>query len=414
MAGTSQNRRVVVTGMGAVTPIGQFADDFWSNIRKGVCGTERLEFVGASHKFVQPAARISDFNSTTRLKHWRRDKTIHVADRYSWLGAAAADEAIHQAGLEVPFVNANRAACIIGSAAGGQNSGEKGSRDRFIDHKPAVHPMFLPRVIGSSAAAHVGIEFGAQGATFGICSAATSAAHAISMGRDLIRWNQCDVAIVGGTESALTYGVMLASKSLGLLSSEGCFPFASKRSGTIFAEGAGVMVLEAEAHAVARGASIKAEVCGVGMTSSGEDMLVLHAEPAREAMRMSLQDAGCDPTDIDYINLDGSACRANDINESKAVREVFGGHCEDLPASSTKAMHGHALGASPAIEAIVCLKAMSENWVPPTIGLDEPDAECDLDYLPNEGRARTVRYAMSNSFSVGGFYTSIVFAKVGG
>ncbi len=412
MNDSDPRRRVVITGTGAITPIGKTVDAFWSGVTGGVCGTRPARFSGNNHEFVRPVARIADFDPVASLRHWKRDKTIHFSDRYSWLAAVAAGEAVAGSGFPFPSENGHRVAAIVGSAAGGQTSGEQGCRDRFIQRKPAVHPMFLPRVIGSSAAAHIGMEFGAKGPTFGIMSGAVSAAHCISYGRDLIRYGLCDVVIAGGAESAVTYGTQLAAQAMGLTSAHGCFPFSKFRDGTVLAEGAGILVLEDEAHARRRGAVIEAELLGIGLTSSGENMLTLDSEPAFQAMRLALADAGCQPSEIDYLNLDGSGCPANDVNETRAVKKLFGEHCGRLSTSSTKAMHGHALGAAPAIEAIVCINAIKSNWIPATIGLHEPDPDCDLDYQPLTGRAKPVSIAMSNSFSVGGAYASLIFGAV--
>jgi nodulation protein E len=218
-----------------------------------------------------------------------------------------------------------------------------------------------------------------------------------------------DVAIVGAGEAVITYGTMRAWQAMHVLSPQGIFPFAKKRNGTVLGEGAGILVLESEAHAKARGAKILAELCGFGMTSDSKDMVNPDTEGPSEAMRLALADAGVGPGDIDYLNAHGTATTINDRNETLAIKSVFGEHAKKLAISSTKSMHGHPLGAGGGIEAVACLKAMQENWVPPTIGLDEPDPECDLDYVPNVGREKRVTYAMSNSFAFGGLNAVLVF-----
>ena len=291
MADSGARHRVVITGMGVVTPIGQTVADFWTALKQGRSGVGPVEGVQLDNLKIRIAAQIRDFDHARRLKHWQRDKSIMHSERYCWLAAAAADEAIIQSGLEVPFEDANRAACIIGSAAGGQISGEIACRDRFLYGKSAVHPMLLPRIVGSSAAAHVGIEYGVKGPTFATCSAGASAAHAIGIGRDYIRNGLVDVAIVGASDSMITYGVMLACQAMHLLSPQGCFPFSRKRNGTVLAEGAGVLVLESERHAAKRGAKMLAQLCGFGMSSSGNDMVTPDVEGTAEAMRRALDDA---------------------------------------------------------------------------------------------------------------------------
>jgi nodulation protein E len=356
------------------------------------------------------AAQIKDFDHRARLKHFSRDKIILHADRYAWFAAAASDEAVKQSGLAMPLANPYRAACIIGSGAGGLVTYENSYRDLFIHNKRATHPLTLIRIIGSSAAAHVGIEYGIKGPTFATCSACSTAAHAIAIARDYIRHGIVDVAIAGASESVINYGTMKAWQALHVLSPEGCFPFAKKRNGTVLGEGAGVLVMESYAHAKARGAKILSELVGCGLTSDSKDMVNPDVEGPREAMRLALEDAKLAPTSIDYLNAHGTATTINDKNETNAIKEVFKDHAYKLAISSTKSMHGHPLGAGGGIEAVACVKAINESWVPPTIGLDEPDPDCDLDYVPNVGREMKVKYAMSNSFAFGGLNAVLIFA----
>jgi nodulation protein E len=331
------------------------------------------------------------------------------ADRYSWFAAAAADEAMRQSGLEIPLANPYRAACIVGSGAGGLVTYEQSYRALFLEGKRATHPLTLLRIIGSSASAHVGIEFGVKGPTFATCSACSTATHAIGIARDYIKNGMVDVAIAGASESVINYGTMKAWQALHVLSPEGCFPFAKKRNGTVLGEGAGILVMESYEHAKARGAKILAEIVGYGMSSDAKDMVNPDIEGPKEAMRMALDDAQLSPSDIQYLNAHGTATTINDANETRAIKAVFGNAAKNLAISSTKSMHGHPLGAGGGIEAAACIKAMNENWVPPTIGLDEPDPECDLDYIPNVGRKQDVTYAMSNSFAFGGLNAVLVF-----
>jgi nodulation protein E len=403
-------RRVVVTGVGVVTPIGTTVADFWAGCKRGQSGVGPLGGFPLDDLKILIAAQIKDFDHKARLKHFRRDKIILHADRYSWFAAAAADEAVNQAGGSAALIsNPHRSACIIGSGAGGLVTFETAYRDLFILNKRATHPLTLLRIIGSSAAAHVGIEYGIKGPTFATCSACSTAAHAIGLGRDFIRNGLVDVAIVGASESVINYGTMKAWQAMHVLSPQGCFPFAKKRNGTVLAEGAGVLILESEAHAKARGARMLAELAGFGMTSDSKDMVNPDVEGPSEAMRLALRDAKIDPSQINYLNAHGTATTINDRNETNAIKNVFGDHAKSLAISSTKSMHGHPLGAGGGIEAVACIKAIQEGWVPPTIGLDEPDPECDLDYIPNVGREMRVVYAMSNSFAFGGLNAVLVF-----
>jgi nodulation protein E len=409
MSKSKPGRRVVVTGLGVVTPIGTNVDEFWGGLKTGKSGVSPLGGFPLDDLKILIAAQVKDFDPKQRLKHFKRDRIITLADRYSWFAAAAADEAVRMAGLEMPLEDPYRSACIIGSGAGGLVTFETAYRDLFILQKRATHPLTLLRIIGSSAAAHVGIEFGIKGPTFATCSACSTATHAIGISRDYIRDGIVDVAIAGASESVITYGTMKAWQALHVLSPEGCFPFAKKRNGTVLGEGAGILVLESLEHAQARGATILAELCGYGMASDSQDMVKPTIEGPSVAMQMALDEAGLAPEQIDYLNAHGTATADNDINETKAIKNVFKDHAYKLPISSTKSMHGHPLGAGGGIEAVACIKAMHESWLPPTIGLDEPGEGCDLDYIPNVGRAKNISYTMSNSFAFGGLNAVLVF-----
>ncbi len=409
MAKASDARRVVVTGTGVITPIGLSVDDFWNSMKASKCGVSELGGFPLEDLKILIAAQIKDFDPKARLKHFKRDKLIVHADRYSWFAAAAADEAVKQSGLEFPIADPYRSACIVGSGAGGLVTFENSYRALFIEGKRATHPLTLLRIIGSSASAHVGIEFGVKGPTFATCSACSTATHAFGVARDYIRHGIVDVAIAGASESVINYGTMKAWQALHVLSPEGCFPFAKKRNGTVLAEGAGILVMESLEHAKERGAKILAELVGYGMSSDAKDMVNPDIEGPREAMRQALDEAGLAPSDIEYLSAHGTATTINDVNETRAIKAVYGDHAKSLAISSTKSMHGHPLGAGGGLEAVVCIRTINEGWVPPTIGLDEADPECDLDYIPNVGRDLKVNYAMSNSFAFGGLNAVVVF-----
>jgi nodulation protein E len=385
--------------------------EFWAALRRAQVGVGPLSLPGDDHHDlkIQIAAQVKDFDAKGRLKDFKRDKVVQYADRYSWFAAAAADEAVAMARLERPFQDSYRVACIVGSGGAGLVAVEDAYRDLFIKKKKATNPMTLIRIIGSSAAAHVGIEFGVKGPVFATCSACSTAAHAIGVGRDYIRHGLVDVAITGAAEAVITYGTMRAWQAMHVLSPEGIFPFAKKRNGTVLGEGAGIVVLESLAHAKARGATILAELVGFGMTADSKDMVNPDIEGPTEAMRLALDDAELAPSDIDYLNAHGTATAINDTNETEAIKKVFKDHAKKLAISSTKSMHGHPLGAGGGIEAVACIKAMREGWVPPTAGLDEPGDGCDLDYVPNVGREQPVTYTMSNSFAFGGLNAVLVF-----
>lgn len=402
---STSRRRVVVTGMGAVTPIGLDVPEFWASLKAGRCGIGPIENFPLEDLYIHIAGEIKGFDPTKHVK----SRKVQYGDRYSWFAGRAADEAWAQAGLPVPFDKPYRAASIIGSGAGGFSTTEQAYRDLFILHKKATNPLTLLRIIGSSAAAHVGIELGIKGPTFATCSACSTAAHAIGIGLDYVRNGLSDVAVVGASEAVLTFGSFRVWQAMRVLSPEGLFPFSKKRNGTVLGEGAGVLVLENYEHAKQRGARILAEVCGFGMSSDSKDMVNPDVDGPRTAMEMALGDAGITPDKVDYLNAHGTATTLNDVNETNAIKMVFGDHAKSLAISSTKSMTGHLLGAGGAVEAIACIKAIEESFVPPTINLTEADPKCDLDYVPNVGREKKVSYAVSNSFAFGGLNAVLVF-----
>ena len=398
-------RRVVVTGMGVVTPIGLDVPEFWSSLKVGKCGVGRIENFDLKDLYIHIAGEIRGFDPAKHVK----SRKIQYGDRYSWFAGRAADEAWTQSGLPVPYNNPYKAASIIGSGAGGFNTIETAYQDLFIHGKKATNPLTLLRIIGSSAAAHVGIEYGIRGPTFATCSACSTATHAIGLAMDYIRNGVVDVAVAGASEAVLTFGSMRVWQAMRVLSPVGCFPFAKKRNGTVLGEGAGTLVLESYEHAKARGAKILAEIVGYGTSSDSKDMVNPDLDGPTTAMQFALADAGIGPEAIDYLNAHGTATTLNDVNETNAIKKVFGEHASKLAISSTKSMTGHLLGAGGAVEAVACIKAIEEGWIPPTIGLDEADPKCDLDYVPNVGREKKVGYAMSNSFAFGGLNAVLVF-----
>jgi nodulation protein E len=394
-----------VTGMGAVTPIGLDVQEMWASMQNGRCGVKPIENWSLDDLYIKIAGEIRDFDPAKHVK----SRKIQYGDRYSWFAGKAADEAWTQSGLANPYPEPYRAASIIGSGAGGFSTIESAYRDLFVLNKKATNPLTLLRIIGSSASAHVGIEYGIKGPTFATCSACSTATHAIGIGVDYIRNGVSDVAVTGASEAVLTYGSMRVWQAMRVLSPDGCFPFSKKRNGTVLAEGAGILVLEELEHAKARGAKILAEVLGYGLSSDSKDMVNPDVEGPRSAMQLALDDAGLAASEIAYLNAHGTATTLNDANETNAIKMVFGEHAQKLAISSTKSMTGHLLGAGGAVEAIACIKAIEDGFAPPTINLHEPDPKCDLDYVPNQGRAMPIRYAMSNSFAFGGLNAVLVF-----
>ena len=405
MTHTNGRRRVVVTGVGVATPLGTGLEKTWNAIKNSECGIGPITSFDIEDLHINIAGEITDFDARKDLN----SSAIYRGDRYSHLAGIAAQEAIEQSGLEVPFKDGEKAASIIGSGIGGLMTLEESYRNLFIHKKKATHPLTLLRAIGSSAAAHVSIEYGIKGPCFGTVSACSTATHAMGLVFQMIRTGQIELGVAGASEAVLNYGSMRAWQALHVLSPDGCRPFSKNRNGTVLSEGAGVLVFEDLEYAKARGADIICEVLGFGMTSDAGDMVNPDINGPTNAMQIALDDAGIGVSEIDYINAHGTATSINDSNETRAIRNVFGANAEKVAVSSTKSMHGHCLGAGGAIESAICIKAMEDNFLPPTINLEEPDPECDLDYVPHEGRPAEINYTMCNSFAFGGLNATMVF-----
>ncbi len=407
MSKTNGRRRVVVTGQGVVTPLGTGVDKFWSALQRGECGIRPIQGFPTDDLQIKIAGEVPDFDPRERLK----SKGLMLADRYSQFAGAAAQEAVDMSGMETPLKGDKRfrAASIIGSGVGGLTTLEFSYKMLFGENKRATHPLTLLKSIGSSASAHVSIEHGIMGPTFGVVSACSTATHSIGLTYRMIREGLVDLGLAGAAEASLNWGAHRAWQAMRVLSPDGLFPFRKNRNGTVLAEGAGVLMLEELEHARERGANILAEVKGYGMTADAADMVNPSIDGAATAMKLALDDAELSPSEIDYLNAHGTATAVNDINETNAVKRVFGNAAQKVAISSTKSMHGHCLGAGGGIEAVAAIMAIGGNFVPPTVGLSEVDPECDLDYTPNVGKSREVNYTMSNSFAFGGLNAVLVF-----
>ncbi len=397
----------MVTGQGVVTPLGTGVEKFWSGLQAGSCGIREVQSFETDELYITIAGEVPDFDPRER----ELSKQLLMADKYSQYAGCAAREAVQQSGLQTPISDeeAYRTACIIGSGVGGLTTLEFSYKMLFKENKRATHPLTLLKAIGSSASAHVSIEYGIKGPTFGVVSACSTATHSIGVVYQMIKSGLVDTGIAGAAEASLNWGATRAWQAMRVLSPDGLFPFSKTRNGTVLAEGSGILVLEEYEKAKARGAPILAELMGFGMTADAADMVNPSIEGASTAMKMALDEAELAPSDIDYINAHGTATAVNDVNETRAIKHVFGNAANNLSISSTKSMHGHTLGACGGIEAAASIKALEENFVPPTIGLAETDPECDLDYTPNVGKKRDINYVMSNSFAFGGLNAVLVF-----
>lgn len=401
------SRRVVVTGMGAVSALGVNVPEFEESLFAGRCGIVRRSYKPADDlELTAPVAPADAFDA--KIESLGRD--MARVDRFSQFAVAAAEEALKASGLQITDELAPRAAAIIATGIGGANSQDVGYLQMLRGGR-RPHPLTILRIIPNAPASHLSIRFGLKGPAFAISSACASGAHAIGVCADIIRAGTADVGFAGASEAVLSYGPLEAWKAMHIMSDELCRPFSKNRKGLVIGEGAGVLLLEEFEFAKARGATIHAELVGFGMNADGKDMINPAVEGAAGAMRAALKSVKTGDAKAVYVNAHGTGTLMNDPTETKAIREVFGADADALVVSSTKSMHGHLLGAAGGVEAIAAILALERGRIPPTINYDEPDPACDLDYCPNETKDRRVELALSNSFAFGGLNAVLAFAR---
>ena len=408
-------RRVAVTGMGVISPVGNDRSSFWNNLIAGKNGIGLLTRFDTSEQKVKVAAQVEDFDPVQYMERAQVRKT----DLFAQYAMAAAVQAMQDAGLCAnENIQPERLGVYVGSGCGGINTITE-QCSKFWESGPRhVSPFLIPMMIGNIASGNIAIRFHAQGPNLPVVTACATSTHAIGEAFRAIRYGYADAIIAGGAEAAINeVGVAGFANCKALTTCEdpesACSPFDARRSGFVMGEGAGILVLEEYEHAKARGATIYAEVAGYGNTCDAHHITapLEDGSGGARAMVQAVKDAGLKPEDIDYINAHGTSTPLNDRTETAAVKLAFGEHAHHLAMSSTKSNTGHLLGASGAIEAIITLKALEENYIPPTINYAKPDADCDLDIVANEGREAELRYAMSNSLGFGGHNASLVFAK---
>ena len=398
-------RRVAVTGMGVVSALGEGTAAFSKALRAGRCGIAPLQSVDASKLRFQNGAEVRGFDA---LKHFDAGRADQL-DRFAQFAVVAAREAIRQSGVELTAQLRETSAIICGSCLGGQSTQDAGFVELYQNALNRVHPLTIPRTMANAGASHISIEFGIVGPTYAISTACSSANHAIGQAFRMVRNGEVEMAIAGGSEAPFSFGLLKAWEAMRVVSPDTCRPFCKDRRGMILGEGGAMLVLEPFDSAQARGARIYAEICGFGMSSDAHHLTQPSAEGAARAMRGALADAEMAPGQVGYINAHGTATAGNDPTETRAIHAVFGEHAARLAVSSTKSMHGHALGAAGAIEAVATVLALHEGFLPPTANFTEADPECDLDYLPNSSRAIQVECALSNSFAFGGLNAVLAF-----
>ena len=404
----SEVNRVVVTGLGAVTPLGHTAPVYWDNLKRGVSGLGPVTLTPTPEELTQKVVgEVKDFDP---LKHFE-ERQISTLDRVAQFAVVAAREAIAQSGLVFDMPLSVRTACIIGTGVGGQTTHDDSFRRIYRENKTRVFPLTIPKLMVNAPASQITMHCGLRGPAFAVASACASATHAIGVACQMVRSGAIDCAVTGGAEACITFGTLRGWEAMRVMAPDACRPFSIGRKGLILGEGAAMMVLEPLERAQARGAQILGEIVGFGMSADAGDLTAPDVGGMARAMQGALGDAKLAAQDIQYINAHGTGTAANDATETKALHQVFGGHAGELAVSSTKSMVGHALGAAGALELVATLLAMRDAIVPPTIGYLGPDPECDLDCVPNEARALAVDAALSNSFAFGGLNAVLAVKK---
>lgn len=400
-------QRVAITGMGAICALGRTVPEVAAALCQGRSGIGPIESTDVSQLRFQNGAEVRGYTHQPYFEDRRAD----FMDRFAQFAVIAAREAVTCAGIEWTPGLRERAAIITGSCVGGQSTEDIGFHEVYKLGHNRVHPLTIPKTMANAGASHISMEFGITGPSFTISTACSSAAHAIGQAYWMIRGGSADLAITGGSEAPFSFGILKAWEAMRVVSGETCRPFSKDRRGMILGEGAAMFVLEPLEAARARGASIHAEIVGFGMSADAGHITQPSSEGAARAMRAALRDASLDPEQIGYINAHGTATPANDVAETAAIRAVFNSHADRLAVSSTKSMHGHALGAAAALECAATTLALRDGVLPPTANFTEADPECDLDVIPNQSRRAQVEYALSNSFAFGGLNAVLALRK---
>jgi 3-oxoacyl-[acyl-carrier-protein] synthase II len=409
------NHRVVVTGMGAITPIGNSVEEFFNNIQAGICGIDFIKAFDTEGFQAKLAAEVKDFDP----KKYMDSKDARRMDRFSQFGVAAAKEAIEDSGINLESINRDRFGVIVGSGIGSIGLIEKETKTLLEKGPKRINPLFIPMTITNMAAGNIAIQFGANGICTNVVTACATGNNCIGEAFRSIKHGYADLILAGGTEGAITPLGVAGFSALTALSTSNdparaSIPFDKERDGFVMGEGAGILLLEEFEHAKARGAKIYAEVVGYGTTGDAYHITAPspEGEGGAKAMKLAMEEANVTAKDISYINAHGTSTPTNDRIETAAIKLAMGEAAYQVPISSTKSMIGHLLGAAGAVEAVICIKAMEKSIIPPTIGLKVIDEDCDLDYVANISRPAKLTYTMSNSLGFGGHNATLLFKSV--
>jgi nodulation protein E len=404
----SDVNRVVVTGLGAVTPVGHTAAVYWENLKQGICGIGPITLTQTPEELSQKvAAEVKDFDP---LKHFE-ERELSTLDRVSQLAVVAAREAIAQAAITFDMPLSLRTATIIGTGVGGQTTLDESFRRVYRENRSRVFPLTIPKLMANAPASQISMFCGLRGPAFAVASACASATHAIGLAFHMVRSGQVDCAVTGGTEACITFGTLRGWEAMRVMAPDACRPFSIGRKGLILGEGAAMLVLEPLERARARGVQILGEIVGFGMSADAADLTAPDLGGMTRAIEGALTDGKLNAQDIQYVNAHGTGTAVNDLTETQALHRVFADHAGKLAVSSSKSMVGHALGAAGALELAATLLAVRDSVAPPTIGYLGADPACDLDYVPNKARALTIEAAISNSFAFGGLNAVLAVKK---
>ena len=400
-------RRVVITGVGVVSAIGNNAADFWSSISAGRSGIGPITKTDVSQVRFQNGAEVKGFDPQAHFD----DKMLIWLDPFSHFGIVAAREAVADSGITFDETLRDRSGVITGSCLGGKTTEDELFYKLYAEGKQRHQPVAIPRAMSNAVASHVSMQYGLTGATFTTSTACSSANHALGQAYWLVRQGTLDAVIAGGSEAPLSFGNLKAWETMRVVSPDTCRPFSKDRTGMILGEGGAMFVMEELEMARARGAKIYAEISGFGMSADAHHLTMPLASGAAKAMRDALADANLRPEQIGYVNAHGTATQANDPMESEAIRMVFGDHTDDIPVSSTKSMHGHTLGAAGAIEAAATVLGLHHKLLPPNANFGEADPECNINVIANQALPAEPEAAISNSFAFGGLNAVVAFKR---
>ena len=399
--------RVVITGLGVISAAGHNAADFWDKVKNGRSSIGKITTIPTDTLTVRIGAEVAGFEP----QEYFEKRQLGMLDRFSQFGLVAAREAVADSGVSFEGEAGERSASIIGSGVGGQTTLDASYWAIYAEKKTRVHPFTVPRLMINAATSHITMEHGIRGPAFSVASACSSANHAMGQAYLMVLSGMVDTAVTGGVEATITVGTMKGWEALRVMASDTCRPFSKGRNGMVLGEGAAVFVFESLEKAKARGAKIYAEVAGHGLSSDAMDITLPDVGGAARAIAGALKNAKLNPEDVDYVNAHGTGTAANDVTETKALKQVFGDNASSLPISSTKSMIGHALGGAGALELAAVVLGMRDGIAPPTANYVERDPECDLDYIPNEPREMEINAAISNSFAFGGLNAVMAVKK---